>query len=63
MAHRWKLTIKTLARNAAALPKPVQRVELIGAGPVKFTQDADGLKLTLPGQPPNEYAYGFVIRT
>jgi alpha-L-fucosidase len=57
------LTIKTLARNAAALPKPVQRVELIGAGPVKFKQDADGLKLTLPGQPPNEYAYGFVIRT
>jgi alpha-L-fucosidase len=58
-----KLTVKTLARGAATLPKPVQHVELIGAGPVKFAQDADGLKLTLPETPPNEYAYGFVIRT
>jgi alpha-L-fucosidase len=58
-----QLTIKTLAKGAAALPKPVQRVELIGAGPVKFSQDANGLTLTLPEKAPNEYAYAFIIRT
>ena len=58
-----KLTIKTLAKGAAALPKPVQQVELIGAGPVKFSQDSTGLKLNLPEKAPNQYAYAFVIRT
>jgi alpha-L-fucosidase len=58
-----RLTIKTLAKGAAALPKPVQRVELIGAGPVTFVQDASGLTLNLPEKAPNPYAYGFVIRT
>jgi alpha-L-fucosidase len=58
-----KLLIKTLARGASALPKPIQRVELIGAGPVPFTQDATGLTLTLPGKAPNPYAYAFILRT
>jgi alpha-L-fucosidase len=58
-----KLGIKTLARGSAALPKPIQRVELIGAGPVAFAQETTGLTLTLPEKPPNPYAYAFIIRT
>jgi alpha-L-fucosidase len=58
-----KLTIKTLAQGATALPKPVQRVDLIGVGPVTFAQTPDGLVLTLPEKAPNPYAYGFVVRT
>jgi len=57
-----KYLIKTLARGAEAYPKPVKRVELIGVGPVKFTQDASGLTINLPDAAPNPYAYGFVIR-
>ncbi len=58
-----KLLIKTLTRGAAALPKPIQRVELIGVGTVPFTQDASGLTLTLPDKAPNPYAYAFILRT
>ena len=58
-----KLGIKTLARGSAALPKPIQRVEMIGAGPVAFAKETSGLTLTLPEKPPNPYAYAFVIRT
>jgi alpha-L-fucosidase len=58
-----KLTIKTLAKGAAVLPKPIQRVELIGVGAVTFTQDATGLTLNLPDKAPNPYAYAFILRT
>jgi alpha-L-fucosidase len=58
-----KLVIRTLAKGSSALPRPVQRVELIGAGPVKFAQDAAGLTLNLPDKAPNPYAYAFIIRT
>jgi alpha-L-fucosidase len=55
--------IKTLATGSAALPRPIQRVELIGGGPIKFTQEPSGLTLNLPDKAPNEYAYAFIIRT
>jgi alpha-L-fucosidase len=58
-----KYVIKTLAKGSSALPRAIQRVELIGGGPVKFAQDAAGLTLTLPDKAPNEYAYAFIIRT
>jgi alpha-L-fucosidase len=58
-----KLTIKTLARDASVLPKPIQHVELIGVGSIKFAQDATGLTLTLPDSAPNPYAYAFILRT
>jgi alpha-L-fucosidase len=58
-----KLLIKTLARGASALPKPIQRVDLIGAGQLTFTQDATGLTLNLPDKAPNPYAYAFILRT
>ena len=44
--------IKTLARGAAALPRPIQRVELIGAGQLTFTQNATGLTVNLPKKGP-----------
>jgi alpha-L-fucosidase len=56
-----KLLIKTLGRGSAAFPRPVQRVELAGAGRIAFDQDASGLHLTLPASPPNPYAYAFTI--
>jgi alpha-L-fucosidase len=56
-----KLSIKTLARGSAALPQPVQRVEMVGAGRIVFDQDGSGLHLTLPANPPNPYAYAFTI--
>ena len=58
-----KLLIKTLARGSSALPKPVQRVEMLGGGAVTFAQDSSGLTLTLPEKAPNPYAYAFAIRT
>ncbi len=56
-----KATIKTLAKGAPAFPKDVAKVELLGAGPVAFTQDASGLTINLPDQKPNNFAYGFKI--
>jgi alpha-L-fucosidase len=58
-----KLDIKTLAKGSSALPKDVQRVELIGGGPIHFSHEPSGLKLTLPDKAPNDYAYCFIIRS
>jgi alpha-L-fucosidase len=57
-----KLHIKTLARGSAALPRPVQRVEMVGGGRIAFEQDGSGLHLTLSGSAPNPYAHAFVIQ-
>jgi alpha-L-fucosidase len=58
-----KYLIKTLASGSSALPKPIRQVELIGGGPIKFTQERSGLTLNLPDKAPNPYAYAFIIRT
>ena len=55
------LLIKTLRENSTQYPRRVQRVELIGGGPVGFKQDGNGLALTLPERKPNPYAYVFKI--
>ena len=57
------LTIKTLALGSSAWPNPIERVELIGAGAVSFQQTPAGLVIELPEKAPNEYAYGFILRT
>jgi alpha-L-fucosidase len=57
------LLIKTLSSNSFHAPKPVKRVELIGAGQLSFTQSESGITLSLPSNPPNEYAYAFVIHS
>lgn len=58
-----KLTIKTLSRGNTKLPKPIQRVDLIGGGQLTFAQDETGLTLNLPEKAPNPYAYAFILRT
>jgi alpha-L-fucosidase len=57
-----KLTVRTLAKGNAALPREVARVELLGVtGPLQFTRDTSGLTVTVPEQKPNDYAYAFKI--
>jgi alpha-L-fucosidase len=57
-----QLTIASLADGAATAPGNIERVELLGVSePLKFTRDATGLIITLPGQKVGNYAYGFKI--
>jgi alpha-L-fucosidase len=49
--------------GATPAGKPIQRVDLIGAGSLTFAQDATGLTLNLPDKAPNPYAYAFILRT
>jgi alpha-L-fucosidase len=44
------INIKTLAQNAQMFSGKVSKVELLGAGPLKFDRQADGLSVTLPEQ-------------
>jgi hypothetical protein len=40
----------------------VESVELLGSpGALPFTQDTEGLKVQLPAEKPNDYAYAFKI--
>jgi alpha-L-fucosidase len=56
-----KAVVKTLAKGAAAFPKDIGKVDLLGAGAVTFTHDAEGLTINLPDKKPNDYACGFKI--
>jgi alpha-L-fucosidase len=58
-----KLVIKTLANGSAVFPRPVLKVELLGAGQIRFGQDENGLHLMLQATPPNPHAYAFLVRT
>lgn len=54
--------IVTSLASGKAPAGTVSRVEMLGhSGPLPFTQDADGLKVTLPAAPPCEYAYALKI--
>ncbi len=58
------LSLRTLARNSAHLPRPVQRIDLLGgASSLRFTQTAEALTVTLPTQKPNNFAYALRITT
>jgi alpha-L-fucosidase len=59
------LTVHTLFRSNPYLPAPVCSVQLIGSqDAIAFTQQADGLRLTLPATPPpGDIAYVFRIAT
>ncbi len=47
------LTIRTLARSNPHLPKPIQRIDLLGAStPLRFTQTPEALTVTLPRKNP-----------
>jgi alpha-L-fucosidase len=56
-----KAVIKSLAKGAPAFPKNVARVELLGAGQVKYAQDEQGLTVYLPENKPNDFAYALKI--
>ncbi len=54
-------TLKLLASGAAGVGK-VTGVELLGqTGALQFTQDADGLKVTLPAEKVGDYAFALKI--
>ncbi|GAA3759277.1 alpha-L-fucosidase [Terriglobus aquaticus] len=57
--------IKTLRRGGEhALPRPVQRVDLIGAtAPLNFQQTGEALVVTVPPDKPNPYAYVLKIQS
>jgi alpha-L-fucosidase len=56
-----KATVKSLAQGSENLPREIAKVELLGAGKLKFTRDASGLVVNLPEKKPNEYAYALKI--
>lgn len=57
-----KLTIKTLGEGTKISGGGVDSVEMLGAGPVEWTRDADGLTIGLPSEKPCDYAYSFKIK-
>ncbi len=55
------VTIKSLAKDAPVKGK-VKKVELLGhIGPLKFTQDGEGLKVTFPTEKPCDFVYALKI--
>jgi alpha-L-fucosidase len=56
-----KATVKSLAAGSENFPKQIAKVEMLGAGDVKFTRDASGLVVTLPQQKPGDFAYALKI--
>jgi alpha-L-fucosidase len=53
---KGRAAIKSLAVGSPHFPKAIAQVELLGAGAVKFTRDADGLAVLLPQEPPCDFA-------
>ena len=62
---RWpssnKFTFKTFGKSSKYYSGKVQEVKLLGHGKLDFTQDIDGLTVTLPNTHPNEIAPAFSI--
>jgi alpha-L-fucosidase len=55
------VTIASLAKGQPVAGK-VKRVELLGhPGPLKFAQDAEGLKVTFPPDKPCDFVYSLKI--
>jgi alpha-L-fucosidase len=55
------VTITSLAKGAP-VQGLVKKVELLGhAGPLKFTQDGEGLKVTFPTEKPCDFVYALKI--
>jgi alpha-L-fucosidase len=55
------VVITSLA-TGPSMPGKVKRVELLGhPGPLKFTQDAEGLKVTFPPEKPCDFVYSLKI--
>jgi alpha-L-fucosidase len=55
------VTITSLAK-AQPVQGKIRKVELLGdPGPLKFTQDAEGLKVTFPPEKPCDFVYALKI--
>jgi len=51
-----RVVIRNLAAGSPNFPGAVGQVELLGSGQVKFTRDGDGLAITMPAEPPCDFA-------
>ena len=57
-----RLIIRSLATGSAQLAQAIQSVELLGSGePLKWAQDASGLRVELPAKPPTPFALALRI--
>jgi alpha-L-fucosidase len=56
-----KLRIRTLGRDAKLLDRPIASLRLLGAGEVRWQQDADALVITCPTAMPFRHAVGFKL--
>jgi alpha-L-fucosidase len=58
------VTIRSLGRASSNLAKEVANVELLGSSaPVKWTRDAAGLHVSLPGERPSDFALALRVST
>jgi hypothetical protein len=53
--------IKSLAAGSGAYPDQVASVHLLGTGPAAFSQNADGLRITVPSGAPQGTLHSFRI--
>jgi len=56
-----QVIIKSLAQPAGSKQNQIKRVELLGYGKVKFTQNAEGLVVQLPAKPTSDIAVSLKI--
>jgi alpha-L-fucosidase len=57
-----KILIQSLAENSAEFPRPIRKVELLGAkADLKWTRGTEGLEIQVPRVPPCKYAFSFRI--
>lgn len=55
------IVIRPLATNNTYNVSSIENVELLGYGKVDYKRDEEGLKISLPGHKPGEYAFCFKI--
>jgi alpha-L-fucosidase len=59
-----KVRVKTMREGGDHAPAAIRRVEMIGgSAPLRYTQTADALEVTMPPDKPNPYAYVLRITT
>lgn len=57
-----QMLIKSLASAAPQYGRQIRKVELLGAkGEIRWTRGADGLRISVPQDPPCHHAYCFKI--
>ena len=59
-----KVRVKTMRKGGEHAPAAIRRVEMLGgSAPLRYTQTADALEVTMPPDKPNPYAYVLRITT